>query len=133
MGKSLATLSLCVTALALSSCAGRYCGRIDSPDMYHEVDVPPRFSDGRGVAWVPSNHERYVESYEKGWWACIELYAKNIDYESTAADRIFNGWPASVEGYQRGFEDGEKRIRKNLKLHGKKKTHEHLVVIWEGL
>ena len=105
---------------------------MQGPTMYHEVQVPPEFRAGRGWAYAPSDHERYLEAYERGWWGCIEAYGADIDYESTDSDRIGVGWPAAVQGVRDGFDDCEARIRENIRRYGKERTQEHLMQIWDA-
>jgi len=103
------------------------------PSMYHEVTVPKKFCSGRGWHAAPSDIERYVKAYEDGWWRCIKLHVKDIDYQSTDADKTGIGWPARVEGLRQGFEDAQARISSNIERFGKKRTHEYLIQIWEGI
>ena len=103
-----------------------------SPTMYHEVDVPRRFRSGRAIAWDDSDHERYVRAYEAGWWTCVEKYVKDIDFQSIDQDKVAVGWAATVEGFLKGFEDAEARIRDNMQQFGVKQTQEYLIEIWEA-
>ena len=118
----------CVPLLALAGCGEPRYGL----NMYHEVSVPKEFRSGRTWVGDISNHERYVEAYERAWWSCIEKYACDINYMSTESDRIGVGWPAAVAGARNGFEDCETRIRENIRHYGEKRTHEHLIEIWNA-
>ena len=125
------TLKCAAFGFAIALVAG--CSALNQgPTMYHEVSVPREFLGGRGWAYAPSDHERYVEAYETAWWSCIEKYALDIDYASTKTDRIGVGWRAAVVGAENGFDGCEARIQENIRLYGKERTQEHLIEIWDA-
>ena len=62
---------------------------------------------------------RYIYSYEAGWWTCVERYAKDIDHKANDGDRMGNGWPSEVGGYWDGSTDCERRVRKIIDMLGK--------------
>lgn len=96
------------------------------PDMDHRVDVPLKFHEGRGARNVPSNHERYLEAYEEGWWDCVERFAADIEHGTVETEKAAVGGPVRIQGYRNGFEDAQERIRSNASRYGRERTREHL-------
>ena len=60
-------------------------------------------------------------------------YAKDIEFVSTDADKVGQGWPARVVGVQTGFEDAERRIELLKQKYGREKTSAYLRQFLEGL
>ncbi len=102
------------------------------PNMYHEVKVPKQFAAGRGWAPGPSDHERYVRSYEAGWWACVSNYALDIDRPLDPQAYENNGWGSEVDGARDGYIDAFRRIQADIRRFGKKQTQAYLREIAEG-
>ena len=97
-----------------------------------EIIVPKQFRGGRGWRSHPSDYERYLSSYRRAYWRAIEDFVKDPDYLSSKSDYIASGWGSEVSGYQAGYIDAEKDIKKNIKYFGKEKTHEFAKQLWEG-
>jgi hypothetical protein len=95
--------------------------------MDHTVDVPNRFRVGRGAVWVISDAEKYIDSYERSWWACMEDRGININYRCTDDDWIGNGWPSEVDGFRNGYIDANKLIEKNIRKFGREAVQRYLL------
>ena len=99
---------------------------------HHEVCVPPQFRGARQLMGDVSDHERYLERYEDGWWHCVSLYVADINHQTTLGDKAASGWPSAVEGFWNGYEDAESQIHRNIHRFGKDKAHEYLMRLWES-
>lgn len=104
------------------SCAKRVTG----PNMTHTVEVPPGHRSGRGIRWVESDHERYLERYEAGWWLCVEKYANDITYQPTGSETRISGDELAIEAFTKGFQDATARIQQNVRLWGQEQTQAEL-------
>ena len=96
--------------------------------LAHQVDVPPSWRSGRDTpgSWGESDIERYVDAFERGWWSCIELYARNIDFDSKEIS-FGSGWPSECEGWQAGVWDAAARIRQLVGTFGRERISEYLI------
>jgi hypothetical protein len=109
------------------------CSTCNAPRFVHDtVRVPQRFQGARACVGDISDHERYVEAFEDGWWDCISFFVDDIDYHSTAFDRAENGWPSAVEGYADGFNDAERQVLSNVRRYGKVRTRQAIQAIWNA-
>lgn len=121
-------LLLCLGVACLPGCGEA----IGVARMSHdEVRVPTRFRGARVCVGDISDHERYVRAYEEGWWDCVRLYVRDIDYITRETDRAASGWPSAVEGYADGFREAEGQIKQNIEHYGRKDAREALRRIWE--
>jgi hypothetical protein len=100
--------------------------------LLHEVHVPSEFAAGRGAFATKSDHERYVESYEMGWWACIEERVKDYNSKETEDDIKINGWGGTISGFYSGYRDCRLRIKLLIENIGAEKTKELIKDAWDG-
>ncbi|MBI3884932.1 MAG: hypothetical protein HY302_04290 [Opitutae bacterium] len=101
-----------------------------SPDPWellsHQVNPPAIHRWGDPWPGFDGDNKRYTYAYESAWWACIEIFARDIDHQVTVGDKAGNGWPAEVDGYWAGFSDAELRVRAIIGKFGKEKAQELL-------
>lgn len=90
--------------------------------LSHQV-APPAIHRG-GDPWpgFDGSSKRYIYAYESAWWACIEIFARDIDHKVTVGDKAGNGWPAEVDGYWAGFSEAELRVRTIIGKFGKERA-----------
>ena len=101
-------------------------GRID-------IDVPEMFRHGVGwLGGIPSDYERYLEAFGRGYWSCIMNYMKDINYVSLPNDYTSSGWGSEISGFGAGYEAAEKDMQRNLKRFGKERTAQYLKYVWNG-
>ena len=93
--------------------------------LEHPIVVPALFAVG-GPPHFVSPAERYVSTYEQGWWACVEDYSKEIHYRSTPSDRIISGWGEEISGYSAGYDAAEAKIKVLIRAYGETATSELL-------
>lgn len=111
--------------LVASGCASRHQQRLS---LAHQISVPHEWSSGKGIPGPPGNSdiERYIDAYERGWWAVIREYAKDIDYDPPCDIWTSSGWPAATCGWERGTGDAIIRIEQLIGALGKQKGSEYL-------
>ncbi len=103
-------------------------------NLCHKIHVPKEYRYGKGSPYGFSSYERYLNSYERTFWSCVENRAKDIDYKYTLGDIAGCGWPCAVDGYYDGYIHAEKMINQFVKIYGKEKTQEYLKgVIGDGI
>jgi hypothetical protein len=87
-----------------------------------------------GVGWfldVPTDYERYLDMFRRGYWQCIENYAEDINYINKPSDFMASGWGSEVSGYADGYKAAERDMQKNIKRFGKDRTAKYLISIWQ--
>jgi hypothetical protein len=99
---------------------------INGPSINHKINVPEKYSWGKGVYTGYSSINGYINAYDQKWWECIKNYAKDINYQTRIYDLAFNGHPEALAGAEDGYKDAEEQIRLNIQKYGKKETQEYL-------
>ena len=122
--KSFALTSLLVV-FALG-CSHAPKGTTPTELLAHQVNPPAIHRDDDPWPGFDGNSKRYTYAYESAWWACIEIFARDIDHQVSVGDKAGNGWPAEVDGYWAGFSDAERRVRAIIGKFGKEKAQELL-------
>ena len=107
---------------------GLLAGCASQPELtfYHRVDVPEQFRFGGGSPYGTSPYERYLDAYERAFWACVRNRAENIDYQYTLGDIAGCGWGSEVSGYEDGYLHAEKMINDLVEAYGKEKTRQFI-------
>jgi len=97
--------------------------------LEHSVVTPEKYQIGRTTPSFAgtSPAARYVEAHERGWWACLKNYAKDIEYQLGPGDHTSSGWPAEVDGFQAGVFAARDHMELLIERYGSKKTHRLLV------
>ncbi len=95
--------------------------------LAHHISVPAQWNSGKATPGPPlsSDSERYVDAYERGWWACVHEYAKDMDWQ---IDGFWasSGWPAATFGWSQGTGDAALHIQKLIDTFGKEKVAAYL-------
>lgn len=110
------------------------CSTPNQPEVgMGEVPIPKRYHpDLIYMDMGPSDHERYLDAYERGYWDCIIRYCKDINYVPKDSDSYGNGWGSEVEGYGDGYTAAEKDMARNFRRFGRVRTAQYLEKVWEG-
>jgi hypothetical protein len=98
------------------------------PSLDHKIDVPSQFRSGKSDAegsfgWDVSDIARYIEGYERMWWSCVEIRAKDIDGE---CHWFCSGNLPATSGCSDGAQAVNKRINSNIRKFGKKSVQRQL-------
>ena len=110
-------------------------GELKEPDIFYkskQIDVPEIFKEGVGWRDVESDYEHYLSNYRRGWWRCVEVYVKIIDYKYSESDSRISGHVVAISGFYQAYIDAEEIMQKNIKTFGKSEVHKYLIEIWEG-
>ena len=100
-------------------------------NMNHRIKIPSEYSFGSERPALSSSIEKYISSYEKAWWDCVQKHYTNIDYLLIKSDTYGNGTSASIDGWKEGFLASNTKLKELINLHGKTKVHRYLIQIYE--
>ncbi|MDP3297315.1 MAG: hypothetical protein Q8N09_06965 [Thermodesulfovibrionia bacterium] len=86
--------------------------------MKHKIIVPDEYANGRNQEAFQgtSDIERYIEAFERKWWAVMNSYAQDINNPKDVGF-ICSGTPAAVQGCNDGYDAAMKRVAEFLKDH----------------
>ena len=99
----------------------------DDSALEHKIMVPAKCRTDRFSPNGDSDHDRYIEGYERGWSSYLERCVEDIDHEFQAGDDTSSGWWAAIEGYGEGAHDAASRVEQMIQRYGKEQTHWLLV------
>ena len=86
--------------------------------MKHKIIVPAEYANGRNQEAFEgtSDIERYIEAFERKWWAVMNSYAQDINNPKDVGF-ICSGTPAAAQGCNDGYDAADKRVKEFLKDH----------------
>jgi len=117
-----------VLVLLLAGCASHR----PELSLAHDVGVPQAHRRGNfspehpGYMAGNSAIERYVNAYERGWWACVRKYGHDIRYQLQPADAAGLGWPEEADGWSDGFTAASNRIQNLIANFGEQRVTTYL-------
>lgn len=109
------------------------CTSVTVPQFaMNEVVVPRQYRYLASID-IASEYEIYLGAYRPGYWDCLNDCRTNLDFAITNLYHPTGyGNPVAIEGYNTGYADAQKDVRKNIRGFGKDKTLSAIRAIWKG-
>lgn len=105
--------------------------------MKHSIEIPKEYSSGREQEAFEgtSDIERYINAYERTWWAVMNRFAKDIKWHPRHDEFICSGTPAASQGCMDGYEAAVKKVKEFLKGHTPKEVETYIKanIIQQGI
>ncbi|MDD5723737.1 MAG: hypothetical protein PHY29_08380 [Syntrophales bacterium] len=87
--------------------------------MTHKIIVPQEYAGGRSEEALEgtSDIEDYIGAFERTWWAVMNKFAQDINWQPRHEGLICFGTPAAGQGCFDGHEEAVRRVEGFLKNH----------------
>src|SRR6266481_4250203 len=109
------------------------CGCAHTPPqltLAHDIRVPKEWRAG---ATLPvffiggtSEIERYISSYDRGWWWCVIHHARDIQFQPECSAYFISGWASETYGWPAGVCDAQARIEQLVRAYGEQRVSDLL-------